>query len=68
MPAEANEWMSGRAVCRELEIDAGSLRKVVQLAQIRVKQIPGLALRYCRADVLRVKAESVTTLDDRRSA
>lgn len=69
MPTQAlKEWISKRALARELEICITSVDAVVSAAEIQVKRIPGLDPRYSRDDVLRVKSEAISAQNDRGAA
>ena len=56
------EWISGRAVARELDIHPSSVTAVVLASGIGVRRIPGLDDRYRRADVERVRAQSLAAV------
>lgn len=69
MPAKVlKDWISCRAVARELEVNPKSVDAIVLAAGIRVKRLPGLDPRYSLTDVLRIKTEAVASQPNQGAA
>jgi hypothetical protein len=57
--AEDREWVSLRAAARLLEVSTGTFVRLATDGHIRIQDLPGLAPRYSRSDVLKLASASV---------